>query len=161
MKALKVLNQIFKKKLYCSLSIATFIFFFILYIFVLPGIYTGGRIGLISLKFLNLWIILFSLSFSLTLSLIVPANIYIIRNHKKSNCLSCASAGILSSILPPILCCTSLLPTLAISFGLPFLAYIQGFLATYKVYIFLIAILLLVVSLIITLKTLNNIVDIQ
>ncbi len=144
---------VFSISIYRILAILSFILFFTLYSFILPATYTGGRIGLVSLQFITPSLALFSFLFALLLAFIFPFSIYAFRQKKMSRVKSSTLGSVLGSILPPLLCCSPLLPTVAAVLAgfFPFIfgvsGFIQGFIASYEIPIFIIAVLILVYSL--------------
>lgn len=149
---------VFSSKKYVALGIGSFIIFLLLYLFTLPATYTGGRIGLISLRLLNVKLVIFSFIMALLVSLIIPFTIYAFRQGVKAGKAK-ATSGFLGSVLPPILCCSPLLPSVAAIFGAisPSVLWIggavQGFIATYETYILLGATLLLLFAAVQTSKS--------
>lgn len=142
---------VFKQRYYLILGILSFVVFFALYAFVLPATYTGGRIGFVSLQFLNLKLGAFTFLFSAALAFIIPFAVYAFR--KRGNQKSSAIAGgFVGSILPPLLCCSPFLPSLAAFAGgiFPFAfgvsGFLQGFIATYETQIYLVIVLILAYS---------------
>jgi len=101
---------VFISTTYRILAILTFLIFFILYIFILPATYTGGRIGMISLKFITPTLASFAFLFAFFLAFIFPFSVYAFKN-KISTKNSSTTGSILGSIIPPLLCCSPLLPT--------------------------------------------------
>jgi len=153
MKKIKTsLYLVFSEKKYKIIGIISFIFFLILYLFTLPTSYTGGRIGLISLKFLTVYMITFSVIFALLLGILIPFIIFLFNRSRKGH-TGTAAGGIFVSIITPFLCCSPLLPIvigfiggilpiLQGSFGLT----IQEFVATHETEIYLGAVVLLLLS---------------
>jgi hypothetical protein len=138
----KAVVVVFKLRSYLLLGVSSFIVLFILYSFVLPATYTGGRIGWVSLRFLNLKLAIFALLFSAALSLIMPFAFYAFRK-RKSKKSSVAAGSFIGSILPPLLCCSPFLPSIAALLGgfTPFAfrisGFLQGIIATYETQIFI------------------------
>lgn len=133
---------VFKSRSYLLLGVLSFIVLSGFYFFILPATYTGGRIGWVSLRFLNFKLAIFAILFSFTLSLAIPFSFYSFR--KRKNKKSSVTAGsFIGSILPPLLCCSPFLPSIAALLGgfTPFAFYISGFLqgiiATYETQIFI------------------------
>lgn len=125
-----------------------FLLFAILYAMILPATYTGGTIGLVSLRFLTFGTFALALLMALLLALTLALGAYGFRNGSGAKPTGSALGAILAA-LPPLLCCSPILP-LAISavaailpaadsFGLP----IQGFIATHEVEIYGVAIALM------------------
>lgn len=142
---------VFKARSYLLLGILGFVVFFALYSFVLPATYTGGRIGFVSLQFLNIKLGIFAFLFSFLLALIIPFAVYAFR--KRTSQKTSATAGsFVGSVLPPLLCCSPFLPSIAALVGgvFPFAfgvsGFLQGLIATYETQIYLIIVLILAYS---------------
>jgi len=144
---------VFRRFQYIILALIIFIVFFTLYLFILPATYTGGRIGIVSLRLLTPTLALFAFLFSVLLAPALSFAVYAFRKNKKGQKTSSMTGGVLSSILPPLLCCSPLLPSLAaiVSSTIPFAfgisGFVQGFTATYEIEIFIIVVGLLFYSL--------------
>jgi len=161
MKSLKYIKEaisiVFSSKKYIVLGVGSFVLFLLLYLFTLPATYTGGRIGIISLRLLTPKLVVFSVVMAMLIALIIPFTVYAFRQGGKTRKASAAS-GFVGSVLPPLLCCSPLLPTLAGILGAVSPAVfgisgaVQGFVATNETYILLGATLLLVVALVQTAK---------
>lgn len=139
---------------YQTFAILTFTMFFTLYAFILPATYTGGRIGMVSLQFITPTLALFAFLFALLLAFILPFAVYAFQKKRNSGSGNSSAVGSLfGSVIPPLLCCSPLLPTVAALFAgfFPFIfgvsGFIQGFIATYETPIFTIAALILLYSL--------------
>jgi len=120
-----------------------------LYAFTLPAVYTGGVIGLISLRYLNAELLFFSLALAAAVSLALTLNIYAYRNYSSRRSSGVTVGAALSSIVPASLCCTPLLPALLALFGATtpqifgINGRVQGFIASYETPILIFALLLL------------------
>lgn len=125
-----------------------FLLLAILYAMILPATYTGGMIGLVSLRFLTVGTFALALLMALLLTLTLALGAYGFRNGSGAKPAGSALGAILAA-LPPLLCCSPILP-LAISaaaavlpaagsFGLP----IQGFIATHELEIYGVAVALM------------------
>jgi len=148
---------VFSSKKYIFIAVASFVSFFVLYIFTLPATYTGGRVGIISLQMLTPLQGFFAFVMALFISFIIPFTVYAFKTGGKARKGSTAT-GFIASVLPPILCCSPLLPTLVATLGavspiFGFSSSIQGFIATNETYILLGATLLLGFALIQTAKS--------
>lgn len=127
---------------------AVFLLFAILYAMILPATYTGGVIGLVSLRFLTLGTLALALVMALLLALTLALGVHGFRKGSGAKPAGSALGAILAT-LPPLLCCSPVLPlTIAAvaavlpaagSFGVP----IQGFIATHESEIYGIAIALM------------------
>lgn len=89
----------------------------VVYLFTLPAVYTGGVVGLISLKYLTAELALFSIALALFLSLTLTLNIHAFRASARSRGAGVSSGAILASLLPSGVCCTSLVPSLLAILG--------------------------------------------
>lgn len=127
---------------------AVFLLFAVLYAMILPATYTSGVIGLVSLRFLTLGLFALALVMALLLALTLALGVYGFRNGSGAKPAGSAVGAVLAA-LPPLLCCSPILP-LAISavaailpaagpLGLP----IQGFIATHELEIYGVAIALM------------------
>lgn len=127
---------------------AVFLLFATLYAMILPATYTGGAIGLVSLRFLTLGTFALALVMALLLALTLALAVHGFRNGSGAKPGGSALGAVLAA-LPPLLCCSPILP-LAIaavaavlpaagSLGLP----IQGFIATHELEIYGVAIALM------------------
>ena len=121
-----------------------------LYAFILPATYTGGMIGWVSLRYLNLELGLISLALAAALSLALTLNVYAYRAAADRRSCSVIAGGMFSSILPTSICCTPVVPTLLAFLGAstPQIfgigGQVQGFFATYEMPILLLALALMV-----------------
>jgi len=153
---MKYLNEasrtVFKFSSYRAFAVLTFVLFFTLYAFILPATYTGGRIGMVSLQFITPTLASFAFLFALLLAFILPFAVYAFRKKRKGG-NSSTVGSLFGSIIPPLLCCSPLLPTVAALFAgfFPFIfgvsGFVQGFIATYETPIFSVAALILLYSL--------------
>lgn len=127
---------------------AVFLVFAVLYAMILPATYTGGAIGLVSLHFLTPGMLALALLMALLLALTLALGVHGFRNGSGAKPAGSALGAVLAA-LPPLLCCSPILP-LAISavaailpaagpLGLP----IQGFIATHELEIYGVAIALM------------------
>lgn len=153
---------VFKPRSYLLLGVLSFAVFFVLYSFVLPATYTGGRVGFVSLQFLNIKLGTFALLFSFLLALIVPFAVYAFRKRapletkpltgRASQETSTTAGSIFGSVLPPLLCCSPFLPSVAALIGgtSPFAfrvsGLLQGFIATYETQIYAVIVAILTYS---------------
>ncbi len=138
---------------YRHLALAIFVPVLALYLFLLPSAFTAGSIGLISLRYLNAELVIFSVLLASLLSLSLMLNIYAFRAaaRRKGGILT---FGVLaSSLLPSTLCCTPVVPTVLAFLGATtpqifgFSGKVQGFIATYETAFLIFASLLLLISL--------------
>ncbi len=127
---------------------AVFVVFALLYAMILPATYTGGVIGLVSLRFLTPEMLVLALVMALLLALIVGLAVHGFRNGAGAKSAGGALGAVLG-ILPSLLCCSPVLPLgiaavaavlpAAGSLGIP----VQGFIATHELWIYGVAILLM------------------
>ena len=149
---------VFSSKKYVAISVGSFIIFLSLYLLTLPATYTSGRIGIISLRLLTLKLSVFSVVMALLVALIIPFTVYSFKHGGKTRKAS-AATGFIGSLLPPLLCCSPLLPVLAGVLGAVSPALFgtvsaaQGFIATNETYILLGATILLFIALVQTAKS--------
>jgi len=149
---IKANRIVFESYRYRIFAVLTFVLFFTLYAFILPATYTGGRIGMVSLQFITPTLAVFAFLFALILSFILPFAVYAFRKRSQSG-NSSTVGSLFGSIVPPLLCCSPLLPTAAalIAGFFPFIfgvsGFIQGFIATYEIQIFSIVVFILFYSL--------------
>ena len=128
---------VFTERLYQGLGVATFLAFLTLYLFTLPATYTGGRVGLVSLRLLTPTLAGFAVAMAGLVAVIVPFTAYTLRLDGAAG-TTATTSGVVGSILPPLLCCSPLLPTLAATVVSVFPAafgvsgFIQGFIATHE-----------------------------
>lgn len=128
---------VFSKWNYQAIGVATFLAFLTLYLFTLPATYTGGRVGIVSLRLLTPALAAFSIVMAGLVAVIVPFTAYTMQFGGSSS-TTATTGGFVGSVLPPLLCCSPLLPTLAAAvvgifpaaFGVS--GFIQGLMATYE-----------------------------
>lgn len=156
----KTIKQGIKFSFDGKVFVPSFIFFFSLYSFILPATYTGGRVGLVSLKMLTPALTLFAFVFSILIAFIIIMNVRLYKSGKESNGSS-AFLGVFGGILPPLLCCSPVIPSLVASFGavipgLSSLSGLQGFIAVYETEIYLAVVVLLLYALYASAKSVVN-----
>lgn len=126
-----------------------FLVFVALYAMILPATYTGGAIGLVSLRFLDWGMFALALLMGLLLALTLALGVYGFRNGAGAKPAGSALGAVLA-MLPALLCCSPILPlTLsAIAAALPAAGAlgipIQGFIATHESEIYGVAAALMV-----------------
>jgi len=154
----EIARLVFRQRGYRALGLLLFSGLFVLYLFLLPGAYTGGRIGLISLRYLNGPLISFAVALAAAASLTLTFNVYGFRAASKRVQGSGAGTGVglaslLASVLPTMLCCTPLVPTALALLGAStptifgVTGKIQGFFAAYELPILAGALMLLLYAL--------------
>lgn len=132
---------VFSEKKYIWIAVILFSVFLAMYSFTLPAIYTGGRIGIVSIRLITVPLAIYSFVMAMLVSLIIPFTVYSIKSKGKTK-KGIASGGVVGSIIPSLLCCSPILPSIAAIFGAASPAVfrisgaIQGFIATYETYIF-------------------------
>lgn len=144
---------VFTQRKYLGLASATFLVAAVFYAFTLPATYTGGRIGVVSLRYLTPILAAFAVIMAALLAVIVSFTAYSLRISASATATT-TTTGVLGSVLPPILCCSPLLPTLAAglvgifpgAFGVS--GVVQGFIATYEAEILAAATLVLLYAVI-------------
>ena len=151
---LKASNIVFRSRGYLLSGIIGFGIFLTLYAFLLPATYTGGRVGLVSIRLISPKLALFTFLFSALLALIVPFAVYAWREKAKYQKTSSSTVGsFFGSVLPPLLCCSPILPSIAafasgvfpFAFGVS--GVVQGVIATYETQIFIAVVVVLAYSL--------------
>jgi len=161
------MRMVFSSGKYLGIGILSFVLFFIFYIFILPATYTGGRIGFISLHFLTWRLAVFSFVMALLIALLISFIFFMIHSFRQGSGVnkSVVTGGFLGSILPPLLCCSPLIPSFIGIFGavspgvFSFSGAIQGFIAVNENYILLGAMLLLLFSVVKTAKSVKAFVS--
>ncbi len=147
------IKTVFALRPYPLIGGISFAGFLAFYLLTLPSSFTGGRIGLAALRYLDLRLSLFSVVMAALMGLIVPFAVYLFRQGLGLSKAS-ATGGVAVGLLTPILCCSPVLP-IAISFVagvFPSLVGsfgwgLQGFIATHQNELFLAAIALLIFAL--------------
>lgn len=139
---------VFAERLYQGLGVATFLGFLTVYLFTLPATYTGGHVGMVSLRLLTPTLAGFAVVMAGLVAVIVPFTAFTLRLDGAAG-TTATTSGVVGSVLPPLLCCSPLLPTLAATvvgvfpaaFGMS--GFIQGFIATHEPEILTVATLVL------------------
>lgn len=140
---------------YRVLTVCLFVPLLAVYLFTLPAVYTGGVVGLISLRYLNGELVFFSVALAGFLSLTLSLNIYAFRAsiRGRGRGTGASLGALVSSLLPSSVCCTSLVPSLLAVLGAStpqifgLTGRIQGFFATYETAFLGGALLLVLISL--------------
>ena len=147
------ISWVFRAQPYRYLALGLFALGLTLYVFTLPAAYTGGVVGMISLRYLNAELFLFSVALAALLSLALTLNIYAFRSSVGRRSSGLTAGGLLSSLLPAGICCTPAVPTLLAIMGAStpqifgLTGRIQGFFAAYEPLILTFALVLLFFSL--------------
>lgn len=146
------IKTVFSASSYRMAGILSFVLALALYLFTLPATFTGGRVGLVSLRFLTPRLTVLAVVMAALLAVILPFILYLVRRGRRARTASTAS-GVAIGILAPILCCSPLLP-IALGFVggvFPLLGGagmgLQGFIATHETGFFAAAIVLLIYAL--------------
>jgi len=150
-KATAAATLVLRGRAYRVLAFSLFAVVFAFYAVTLPAAYTGGYVGWVSLRQLDLRLGFFAFALSALLSLVLTMNVYALRHAARAGRGKSLSAGaVLASVLPSSLCCTSVVPSLLAIAGAStpqifgFTGRIQGFFATYETAILGLALVLLV-----------------
>lgn len=144
---------VFHAQPYRYLALAIFLLALALYLVTLPAAYTGGTVGLVSVRYLNPGLVFFSFTLALLLSLVLTLNIYGVRASLRRRGAGLSATGVIASLVPSSLCCTSLVPTLLAAVGAStpqifrVTGLIQGTVAGYESLFLVSALILLLVSL--------------
>ncbi len=121
-------------------AVAMFLVSVLVYAVTLPATYTGGQVGVASLRFLTPALAGFAVVLAGLVSIIGTLIVYAIRVSATASTKS-AAGGVVGSLLPPLVCCSPVLPTLAAGIaavtGLSplFAGAIQGLIASYELHI--------------------------
>jgi len=142
---------VFTRGRYRRLAVGSFLAATLTYAILLPAAYTGGRIGLVSLQQLTPLLAAFAVTMGALLALVVAFTAFGLRSGAPTSG-GTATTGILGGVVPPLLCCSPLLPTIAAAFAgvipgaIGVGGVVQGVLATYLLEILTVATLVLVYS---------------
>jgi len=146
-------KEVFSSKRYRILGTTFLLIFLILYLLILPATYTGGRIGLVSLRFLTPELITFAVLFAVLMSMTISFTVFSYHKVRKGG-KTAVAGGFLVSSITPFLCCTPILPIIFGFLGgfIPLLSVsggnaVQAFIALHETELFIGAILLLVFAL--------------
>jgi hypothetical protein len=151
--ALGACRLVFQAAPYRYLASGLFLLALAFYLITLPATYTGGVIGLVSARYLNPELVFFSLVLALLLSLVLTLNLYGFRASLRHQGAGLSATGVLASLAPSSLCCTSLVPSLLAVAGAStpqifrVTGLIQGTVARYESLFLVVALVLLLVSL--------------
>ncbi len=144
---------VMRESAYRVLTVGLFVLLLPVYLFTLPAVYTGGVVGLISLRYLTAELVFFSVALAGFLSLTLSLNIYAFRASIRGRGAGLSLGAMVASLLPTSVCCTSLVPSLLAVLGAStpqifgLTGRIQGFFATYETAFLGGALLLVLVSL--------------
>jgi hypothetical protein len=157
--ALGACRVVFQAAPYRSLASGLFLLALAFYLFTLPATYTGGIVGFVSVRYLNTERVFFSLALAVLLSLALTLNVYSVRASVRRRGAGLGAAGVLASLVPSSLCCTSLVPSLLAAVGastpqiFSVTGLIQGTVAGYEALFLVVALVLLLVSLYLAART--------
>ena len=153
MSLIGAVSLVLHQRPYRYLALGLFTLALTVYVFTLPGAYTGGVIGLISLRYLTAELLFFAIALSVLLSLALTLNIYAFRASLRQRGSGLTFGAVIASLLPAGICCTPLVPTLLAILGAStpqifgLTGRIQGVFATYEPLFLSFALILLLLSL--------------
>ena len=147
------LRIVFSRRSYQVAATAVFAFALPFYLMTLPSSFTGGRIGITALRYLDVELVFFALVMAVLVTLLIPLIVYLLKQGRRAS-KAPASGGVAVGVLTPLLCCSPALP-IALGFVagvFPSLmgaggVGLQGFIATHETELFSVATLLLLVAL--------------
>ncbi len=148
-----VLGAVFSQRPYRLLALGLSVAFILFYLMALPATFTGGRIGWVRLQFLTPTFAVFALALGLLAGLTFTLAIYGFRAAAAARGQGTGVVGTVLAILPSMVCCTPLVPTLLALLGastptiFALTGRIQGFFATYEIPILTAALLMLAYAL--------------
>lgn len=120
--------------------VAIFLTSLLVYAVTLPATYTGGQIGVVSLRFLTPILAGFAVILAGLVSVASTFTAYAIR-HGTAVSTRSAAGGMVGSLLAPLVCCSPVLPALAAGIAAVtgvsplFAGTIQGLIASYELQI--------------------------
>ncbi len=125
---------------------------FVFYLMTLPSSFTGGRIGIAAMRYLDVELVVFSLVMAVLVALLLPLIAFQVRRGLQTSKAS-AAGGVAVGVMTPILCCSPALP-IALGFVATFFPSLvgamswrlQGFIATHQTALFSVASALLVIA---------------
>lgn len=148
----RALGMVFGRRPYAIAGVVTLVLVFPVYLMVLPSSFTGGRIGPAAMQYLTPGLWLFAILMAGLLALMIPVAVFALRHGGRAKTAS-GAGGVLVAFVPPLLCCSPVLPIAlgavaavipaAGRVGLP----IQGFVATHETLLYAIASSLLALGL--------------
>ena len=157
------IGLVFGLSAYRRLALVIFVPALTLYAFGLPVSYTGGTIGLVSLRLLTPALALLSLALAAALSLALTMTVFAYRATADRRSCGLTAGAMLSSLLPTSLCCTPVVPTLLALAGastpriFSLAGPVQGFFATYELPILVMALALMLSATHLAAKSLSGI----
>lgn len=162
MNTIGTLQLVFNERSYRFLALVIFVPTLALYAFTLPAAYTGGIIGLVSLRLLNGELIFFSIALAALLSLALTLNIYAFRASARRPSRGLTLGALVSSLLPAAVCCTPAIPSLLAILGAStpqifgITGQVQGFFVTYESLFLAGALILLIFALFLSARTVSG-----
>ena len=99
MRSMGAVSLVFHVQPYRYLALGIFALALTLYVFTLPAAYTGGVIGLISLRYLTVELLFFAVALAALLSLALTLNIYAFRASLRRSSGGLTLGALLSSVL--------------------------------------------------------------
>ncbi len=147
------LREVFRLRGYRHLALGLFVLGLAFYLMMLPATYTGGAVGWVSLRYLNVELSLTALILALLLSVVLTLNVYSARIALRQQGTGLSVGAVLASLVPSSICCTPLLPSVLAAIGastpqiFSLTGRIQGTVARYEALFLVLSILLLLVAL--------------
>ncbi len=144
-----VFRSVFHERRYRRLALVLFVLLAAFYLSVLPATFTGGYVGWVSLRFLTPTLAFFALALAAAAALTFTLAVHGFRTAAGAGARGTGVLGGVLAILPSMLCCTPVIPTLLALLGAttPTLftlsGRIQGFFATWEIPLLAAALLLL------------------
>lgn len=114
---LRAVIVVFRMRPYRYLATTLFLLFLAFYVVTLPAKYTGGAIGLVSLRYLSAGLTALSVVLALLLSLAVTLNLHAFRASLRRRSATLGVSAVLASLVPTSMCCTSLVPSVLAALG--------------------------------------------
>ena len=129
---------VFRAPRYRLLALGLFALVLAVNLFTLPATYTGGVVGLISLRYLTVELGIFAVTLAVLFSLVLTLDVYAFRAAIRQRDKSLSLGALLAGFLPAGICCTPLVPTMLAIMGAPppqifgLTGRVQGFVAAYE-----------------------------
>ncbi len=111
------LREVFRVRGYRHLALGLFVLGSVFYLVTLPAMYTGGAIGWVSLRYLNVELLLVALILALLLSAVLTLNVYSARTALPQQGTGLSVGAVLASLTPSSVCCTPLVPAALAAIG--------------------------------------------
>lgn len=147
------LGMVFRARGYRSLAVGLFVVGLAFYLVTLPATYTGGAIGWVSLRYLNVELALAAVILALLLSVVLTLNVYSARLALRRQGTGLSVGAVLASLVPSSICCTPLVPSALAVLGastpqiFSLTGRIQGTVARYEALFLVSSVLLLLAAL--------------